>query len=199
MKKILIVLLAFAVFSISFLTASAETIIEDEYSFLELVEETDYYSDHKEQIVKMEVLREAETDVGKRFTVQYILESEEGASKYLVIVVDDEGNILVAMIVYSDENIISSYDLIDEISNNVYLDAKGPVYIFSKYTCTDYRTVYNINNETACSRLIGMECNIFKLIGRPIAAVICKAGVWIACRVTVDKVCENYYEELDVC
>ena len=200
MKKILITLLATAVFSTSTLaTISAETSIENEYSFLDLVKETEYYDDYQSEIIEIEVLREAETDLGRRFTVQYVLNSKEDTSRYLTIVGDDKGNILVAMIVYSDENIISSYDLIEEVSNNIYINAKGPVYLCSKYTCTSYKTQIGVNSESACSIVVGQQCNIFSLIGQPVAALICKAGVWIACRVTIDKVCTNYYEELDVC
>lgn len=199
MKKILITLLTTALFSTSLLTISAETTIKDEHCFLNLVKETEYYNEYQDEITEMEVLREAETDVGKRFTVQFILDSKEDTSKYLTIVGDEGGNILVAMIVYSDENIISSYDLIEKVSNNIHIDAKGPLYICSKYTCTSYRTQIGVNNESACSMVIGQQCNIFSVIGHPVAALICKAGVWIACRVTIDKVCTNYYEELDAC
>lgn len=117
----------------------------------------------------------------------------------MVIVGDDNGNILVAMIVYSDENILSSFDLIEDTKNNVYLDAKGPVYICSKYTCTKYETKIGIHNDYGCSYFVGKECNYFSLVGKPLIAIICKAEVWIACKISIDKVCTNYYEELDVC
>ncbi len=43
------------------------------------------------------------------------------------------------------------------------------------------------------------SCDVLKLFGHPIAAILCKGWVWLACRISRDKVCAKFVEYQDVC
>lgn len=199
MKKILLSVLTVMLLVISSLSLSADAEAVDEYSFLEIVERTKYYKDYQNQIIEREVLREADTEYGKRFTVQYSLSSSGNSQNNLIIIGDGEGNILVSMIVYSDENILTTINLAENSRTSVYLNAKGPVYLCEKYVCTRYESRLGIHEDYGCSTLIGQGCNPLSALGKPWIVLLCKAGVWIACKLSYDKVCVEYYEELSVC
>lgn len=164
--------------------------------FKNVVESSIYFTSYKENIESLDVLRKADTEYGVRYTIQYTLKSVEGDST-LVFVGDQDGTILEGLEIMAINEQLIVKDLIKDYSTTIH--TRGPVYKCIRYSCTQWETRLGYQPSPGCSGLVGAPCNVFSLFGHPIVAILCKAGVFVACNATIDKVCTNYYEEIDVC
>lgn len=200
MKKLVKILICSIMFLAYFFPVSANQFEEigESVNFDEIVENSIYYNEYKDTIVNKEISTKVESELDVRYTISYVLTSSDSETRNLTIIGDENGIIIEALLVYAKQEILTITDLIRNYDTNIYT-ARGPVYKCSKYTCTSWSTSISYNPSLGCSAIVGQSCNIANLFGRPIVAIICKAGVWAACNLSVDKMCTNYYEELDVC
>lgn len=175
----------------------AQTKISSEQEFKELIETTDYYKKYEDEVIDYDVLRSADTDYGKRFTVEYVLKEKNDSIRTLVFVGDEEGEILTAMYVSSSENELIADDMVDEYTTTIHL--REYAYLCTKYVCAASETRPSIQPSAGCATVVGQPCEVLKLFQKPIAAIICKAGVWAACSISFKKVCTRYTEIQDVC
>ena len=76
---------------------------------------------------------------------------------------------------------------------------RRPIYKCIKETCTKWSKTIEYNPDYGCSYFIGRGCDVALLFGKPIIAILCKSGVWVACHLSLENVCVEYYEEIDVC
>lgn len=196
MKRFLNIILSMSlmiVFAVNNVNAKDEM---SENDFKDIVENSQYFIEYKEEIKNVDVLRKVNTEFGLRYTIQYTLNSDDLYST-LVFVGDQDGNIIEALQVKTFDEQIFMDDLIDDYTATVH--TRGPVYKCVRYTCNQWETKIGYQPSPGCSGLVGMPCEGFRLLGHPIIAILCKVGVFVACNTTIDKVCTNYYEEIDVC
>ncbi|MFZ1236013.1 MAG: hypothetical protein WAR39_03265 [Prevotella sp.] len=199
-KRIFSVILIITLSFTSFIPISAKTSISSENEFKEIVEKSKYYKDYADEVVQYDVLRKVETDEGTRFTIEYNLKTEEDEYvRNLVFIGDENGEFLEVLLTIGKDDLLSAVDLIRKYTTNVHIETKGRVYQCTKYTCKAWTYKPNYSPQQGCSAVVGQPCNALALYGKPIAAIICKVGVWAACNISIDKVCTSYYETLDVC
>ena len=69
-------------------------------------------------------------------------------------------------------------------------------------SCAVWKTSIDIHSNLGCSYFIGQSCNSLKpynFKGLPIAYLLCRGYVWVACNVSVNKYCVSYNETLYTC
>lgn len=183
-------------------TVKADNIIDsscDEINFTEIVEKTNTYKKYSSQILNIYVNRVSNTDEGMRRTICYVLDPKEKEFRYLTYIGDEFGEIIETIIVEDDNESISALNLSDDIRTSVNYQPRERAYICYKEVCSSYTKKIGVHNDNGCSMFIGQSCNVASLLGHPVAAIICKAGVWFACHTSIDKVCNKYVEYQDVC
>ena len=171
-----------------------------EKDFQKIVEKSIYYDSFSNKIDSITVLTSSETEEGIRYTIDYVLvEDETGTESHLVFVGDEEINIIESVKIELLENGIFIDDLMKKYKINYYLpnSIKGPVGYCYTYTCDSWSYSPSYINNAGCSQLVGQACNAIStggLINSTIKTLLCKAGVWIACNVSIDKYCTHYDE-----
>ena len=169
-------------------------------SFKTVVYNSDTYAKYKDDIESIYVDRSVITDEGLRFTLSFLLHQNNGYSMQLTYVGDEYGNILENVLMVDNDNSLSLIDLKKNIKTSVNYKERGVAHICFKKVCSSYTHKLNAHKELPrCSSLVGQGCTDYSILGHPVAAIICKSGVWIACHYSIDKVCNNFTEYLDVC
>ncbi|MGB4985716.1 MAG: hypothetical protein WBO70_08090 [Erysipelotrichaceae bacterium] len=200
MKKITSILIVMIIMISSISDVYADDEKNELNQYINYIETTELYLKYKSQITGLEVLRKVNTEEGIRYTVQYSLNKSEKGNSYMVLVSDKSFNMIEALITVYEEKLVSIINLKNEVSTNVYIQPRKPVYQCTKNTCVRYGPKMDIQIAQGCSAIVGQACDVLKLIGEPILYVICKSGVWIACNVNIElKACLRYVEELTVC
>ena len=194
-----------SVMTLFILISSSISIYADNHSdvldeYLEYVETTEYYSDYEDQILDVEVLRRVETDEGVRFTVEYILSSENGSQKFMVIIADDNFNIIDAIITIYKEDMVSIVELDSDTTSNIYIQPRKPIAQCVKSTCVRFGVKLDYESAPGCSTIVGQPCKTILLLGHPILYAICRGGVWAVCNLDLElRACLEYVDELVVC
>lgn len=200
MKKLLIIitLLFSVILNSGFKNVEQFSVNKEE--FLKKVKESKYYNQFSDKIERLEVIREAETEYGTRFTIQFTMRNDESINNdKFVFIGDENGVILESLVIKNNEKILSIVDAKRDFETNINIEPKGPVYECVKYTCTRWSHEWVYDPTAACSTIIGQPCNILSVTGAPYSVLICKAGVWFFCNMSLDKVCLKYYETIEVC
>ncbi len=189
--------------SISFVFAeeNVESLTDETLdSYLKYTQNTEFYLKYEDSIEGVNVLREAETEFVTKFTVEYSLKSNDKESRSLVLVGDESFNIVDALLIIYKEEVVSVICLMDDTEMNIYIQPRKPIYQCIEYSCIKTGFKVDINPDSACSTIVGGACNVLSLIGKPLAYVLCRGGVWVACSARLDfNACVEYAEKLVVC
>ena len=108
--------------------------------------------------------------------------------RILIFVLDKDLNVL-----YSGLNEIKDSELyLTDLSNKT----TSRIALYSNNDCTtevckSTRPRLSYDPMPGCSLIVGQACKGFTLIGLPIMQGVCKAGVWVACNISVDKICTS--------
>lgn len=201
-KSMLLLICCFTIIFTSF-PVEAETIQIDSSSsekFKNNIYNSDSYAKYKDYIDSVYVDRVAKTDVGIRHTLVYTLISNDESQMQLTYLGDENGNILENLLTISSDLDFSCINLKNNITTNINYGERGAAYICYKEVCSFYIDPPTFHsNDYGCSFFLGKSCDVLKLFGHPIAAILCKGGVWLACRISRDKVCAKFVEYQDVC
>lgn len=204
LKKFFISLLSAIIISTSSLPMLAEGKKNQEDfqdKFIQNIYSSKTYLEYKDYIDSKFVDRVAETDVGTRRTIVYKLKTDKSDEEMTIVYVGDEqGNIVDNLLSISNNDELACINLLTNIKTSVNFDDRAAAYICYKEACSYYIDPPTFNsNDQGCSFFLGKTCDVAALFGHPIAAIVCKGGVWIACHVSRNKVCAKFVEYQDVC
>ena len=192
MKKIkeIILLLFVIIVSLNFPVLAEET--DNLEVALNTVKESTYFRDYENSINSMDILRESETESGIRYTVRFLLD-EESEEHTLIFVLNDNFNIIEALEIEFLEDRMIAVDLQKNYVNEVSLPNSSRVMVreCAEYSCAKWSYI-SYSRDNACSFIVGQNCSLALLLGKPIAYVLCKAGVFVACNFSIGKVCKEY-------
>lgn len=200
MEKTLAILL---VFTTSFPhmttpTMPLESINDTNELFFEEIIASDYYDNYQKILNEIVVDRIAYSGEDMIRTITFSITGE--SESMLTFIGNYDSKIIDVLMTETNDNGIAVYDLYNSYRTHINFSlAKGPIYQCDKTVCTAYATKIGAHNDFGCSMLVGQACNSIGLLGKPIQVVLCKLGVWIACRISVDKVCTNVISYPDVC
>ena len=82
-----------------------------------------------------------------------------------------------------------------KINSKANIEPNGKVWGCPNYVCSKYGTKVDFSFQSGCPAFIGNSCDVLDavFVGKPIAKYICKAGVFLACWLSVHrKECLEY-------
>lgn len=164
------------------------------------VETSDYYDQYEERIIDKLVSKKIDTEYGVRYSLFYSLtpiNNDLNVETSLVFIGNEDGEIIEAFVLNSTNDVLTIENLLEDNITNLNM-ARGPVAQCVRTVCTNYKTEYGVNYDGFCSATIGTAC--FAAIGYPVLALVCRAGVVIACTgITEENVCTRTYDEIYAC
>ena len=202
MKRLLSITLGFILLFITPVHAEkkqTDSSLENNYVFLNNIEHSVSYSNYMNRINGVYVNRITNTEYGIRRTISYVLSSAMNET-YLTYIGDLYGNIISSSFVTNDGERLICTDLDNGIQNIVTYNSRELVLRCFKKQCTSYSYKVNAHlTDRGCSFYVGQNCSQFSPVATPIAAILCRAGVWVACHTSIDKICNSYATYEDIC